>query len=674
MEMLRPRPMKRARSDSYWVSAVTSPSTTAKCAAQIGASSRERGRRAAMSAPNSGRYSVCTNILAKAGCALSAATVVSTSSLYDVSSISRARRPLLTSSTRRTSPSSSPETSTSMLVASWPSRRMYSAWSSPKRTSRCSGPPAGRLRAGRPHGAAGGVAQEDERAPVVARRVLAPARDGDVAPAAVARPRGRQHHRVAPVGQQVRDRRAAIGAPHAPHRGRRGDRLGGRRLHFLGPRVGHGHVPRHALLQQQLAGLDHRFAMEALAHPAFVQGVRDGDDGHALVMRHEAAHDREPGVVGQPGPGEIHGLVEAIAAGRAHVGEAPVVAQRTGGIDHGGQARRVGRDHDVVRQAALEAQARHAEIGILVGEFHVAGVVGRLRDAPGNVQRLAIGLLALHHQPVGLLEQAAGRCAHHQRRHQVLEHGAGPGDQRRAMAQRRRGAAEAEPVARGHVALGDGEQAGQPRLGSEQVVAAGVEPVVGQRIADRQQLALGVEQEREVHRQRHLAGLVGEQLQARAEQERRIGQLLPVAAVLGQCAGRGLDPEHQVRGGAVLGHRQQLPRGLGGLVRQPLERRRQGIVGVALQRLPRSRPGWRRARARPRRSRPAGRPSPRGPAAGCPPRRPGRGRPAAQRSTLRRRWPARSGGRPGCRCRPTTHRPAPAAAGRACRTSCRSGP
>ena len=52
-------------------------------------------------------------------------------------------------------------------------------------------------------------------------------------------------------------------------------------------------VARHALLEQQLARLDHRLAMEARAHLPVLQGVRDGDDGHALVMRHEVAHDRD---------------------------------------------------------------------------------------------------------------------------------------------------------------------------------------------------------------------------------------------------------------------------------------------------------------------------------------------------------------------------------------------
>ncbi len=49
-----------------------------------------------------------------------------------------------------------------------------------------------------------------------------------------------------------------------------------------------------ALLQQQFAGGDHRLDMEPPPHQPVLQGVGDGDDGHALVMRHVAVHHRHP--------------------------------------------------------------------------------------------------------------------------------------------------------------------------------------------------------------------------------------------------------------------------------------------------------------------------------------------------------------------------------------------
>ncbi|MNJ74522.1 hypothetical protein D3C77_714640 [compost metagenome] len=54
------------------------PSTVMKCAAHTSASSGDLGRRVAISAPVSGRYSVTTKSLAKAGWVRSASAVVST--------------------------------------------------------------------------------------------------------------------------------------------------------------------------------------------------------------------------------------------------------------------------------------------------------------------------------------------------------------------------------------------------------------------------------------------------------------------------------------------------------------------------------------------------------------------------------------------------------------------
>ena len=47
-------------------------------------------------------------------------------------------------------------------------------------------------------------------------------------------------------------------------------------------------------------------------------------------------------------------------------------------------AGRIGRDDEIVAEAALEPEAGNAEIGILVGEFQIARVVGGFRNAPGH--------------------------------------------------------------------------------------------------------------------------------------------------------------------------------------------------------------------------------------------------------------------------------------------------
>ena len=178
----------------------------------------------------------------------------------------------------------------------------------------------------------------------------------------------------------------------------------------------------------------------------------------------------------------------------------------------------------------------------------------------GRPSSVAVLDLAAHDEAIGLFEQAAERRAHDQRRHQILEHRARPGDQRSAPRDRGHGAAEPEPVPRRHVALGDRHEAGEPRLGRQQVVAAGVEPVLGHREADRQKPALGVEQEAEFHGAGHGARRLLERCQAaikpigipvgRTGFRRQVfgHRVAPVAF---DRALRGLDPEKHVRAAIV---------------------------------------------------------------------------------------------------------------------------
>ncbi len=87
------------------------------------------------------------------------------------------------------------------------------------------------------------------------------------------------------------------------------------------------------------------------------------------------------------------------------------------------------------------------------------------------------------------------RCAHHERGHQVLEHGARPGDERGTAADRRQRAAQPEPVGRVDIALGDGEEAGQASLGRQEVVAVRIEAPVPDPVADGEELPRGHEEE-----------------------------------------------------------------------------------------------------------------------------------------------------------------------------------
>ena len=86
------------------------------------------------------------------------------------------------------------------------------------------------------------------------------------------------------------------------------------------------------------------------------------------------------------------------------------------------------------------------------------------------------------------------------------------------------------------VPLGDGDEAGEPRLGGEQVVVTRIERTLPDAEADREQLADRVEQEPEIHRRDQPLRLVGEGVQPSDEsRHRRLARLAscgPVCRVL----------------------------------------------------------------------------------------------------------------------------------------------
>ncbi len=132
-------------------------------------------------------------------------------------------------------------------------------------------------------------------------------------------------------------------------------------------------------------------------------------------------------------------------------------------------------------------------------------------------------------------------------------------------------------MARRDITLGDRHEARQPRLGGEEIVAVGVERVVGHPIADREQLAVLVQQEAELHRQRGRARVFFHGLEARRQRRIGSGRLREVAAVaLDRAAGR-LRPELQVGADIVAA----LDRECAGDVGQGLGADRQG--GEALR-------------------------------------------------------------------------------------------
>lgn len=143
---------------------------------------------------------------------------------------------------------------------------------------------------------------------------------------------------------------------------------------------------------------------------------------------------------------EVHRIVETILAKRAKLAQLVEVFQCTVRVILAGEDRGVRRDHRILAEAALEAKRRYAEVGVLVVHVVIAGVECRFGNAPRRAETAAVVHLFLDDQIVGLIEDAALTLLHDQRRHQIFEHRARPGDQGTLRTDRHDLAAETVPV------------------------------------------------------------------------------------------------------------------------------------------------------------------------------------------------------------------------------------
>jgi hypothetical protein len=191
---------------------------------------------------------------------------------------------------------------------------------------------------------------------------------------------------------------------------------------FAHPRASGRDVARRPFLQQELRRLDGRLGVEPGPHFSVQQGIGNGNDRHALMVRHEGADDRALRLRRQARARVVQCFVEAVPSARSGCGQSREVAHRGGRFDHRGERRGVRCDHGIRAQAALQPESRYTEIRVLIGVFQIAHVVGGFRNAPGQFPFGAEADLPADDEAVRLVQQAAGRCAHHQRRHQILEH------------------------------------------------------------------------------------------------------------------------------------------------------------------------------------------------------------------------------------------------------------
>ena len=359
-----------------------------------------------------------------------------------------------------------------------------------------------RLVRGRPHvrRAVGDIqlAQIAEAAAVVAGAVLAPARDRQILPAAVAAAGLGHHDVIAAVGQQLHlGYRRVRRVEHADRRlrcqWRRAQRVQLGRV--LEQRGGLGD----AFVQQQHDRLEQPVGRETPLHRTVEQQRRQRKQAHALVVRHEGPHDDARLAASLACRRVVDGLEEAVAPDEALPGHPLQVGAGLFGRHQQGEHRRIGRDHQIVGQTALETQARHTEGAVLVVQVHIDRVVAGLRNAPGHAALPSVLDLPRHRGAAGLVEQRAVEGRHHQHRHQILEHRSAPGEQHRLAAGSREQAPEREPALLRQLSLGDGNEAAQARLGGQQIVIAAVGAALRHVVADGQQMTRAVVQEVVIH-------------------------------------------------------------------------------------------------------------------------------------------------------------------------------
>jgi hypothetical protein len=347
-----------------------------------------------------------------------------------------------------------------------------------------------RLVGGRPDTSGVPIAEIDERAPRVARRVLPPAGDREIAPSAVAAARMGRHDVVGAVREQLHLGHRRAGIVEDPQRGLPLRRLAAGSLDVLRdvrgqPRSG----SRDPLLQERLRGAHLPVGHETTGHRAVVQQVVERHQAHALVVGHERTHDRGPFGPAEAGRRVVDRLVEPVAAEVAVPGERLEVPARRAGRHRKRQHGRVRRDDEIVDQAPLEAQPRDAEGPVLIHLPGVHGVVARLRDPPRNAAPRAVLDLACDGRLRRAVEQRIREGRQQQLGHQVLEHRAAPREQREVAVVVGQKTAEREPVILGQLLACDEKEAREARLRREQVVAARIAAARGDVVPDREEFA-----------------------------------------------------------------------------------------------------------------------------------------------------------------------------------------
>ena len=365
----------------------------------------------------------------------------------------------------------------------------------------------GRLARGGPQGAALLVGDVDPQPLNVAGRVGQESRQRVPVPSQAAAPGVGDPAGEAAIADQVGLRGRSAGRRFIGRRDeqRRGG-LGGA-VPFFQPLDLRRGLAGNALAQQERDHPHPGLAREPLDERLSKQRVGDGGEDHPLVVRHVGG-DRRKARPARALGGEVERLDEAEAAQRAEAGEPAEVLG--GGVrrDRERQRGRIGCDDHVLAQAPAQAQRRHAEGLVAEAVVGIALGIGRFRYPPGHAIAGPVATLELDRHALAFAEQRLRPRPQQQARHQIFEHRAVPRQKRDPAMGRDDRPLEMKPMLRRDVAFGDREEAGDARLGCEQVVMVRIGAARARIVADIEQPALAVVKRAEVHGVRKGVGFV----------------------------------------------------------------------------------------------------------------------------------------------------------------------
>ncbi len=159
------------------------------------------------------------------------------------------------------------------------------------------------------------------------------------------------------------------------------------------------------------------------------------------------------------------------------------------------QERRVGCHDAIVRQAAHEPEPGNAERPVLVGLVRVRVREAGFAHAPRDPELGPVGDLPVDHRVHRLPDERPAHARQEELGHQVLEHRAAPRHERGIAVVRGHETGEREPVLLRELPLRDRDEAGQARLGSEEVVVAPVAAAIRRVVPDGEESARRVVEE-----------------------------------------------------------------------------------------------------------------------------------------------------------------------------------